>query len=376
MPINTGADNIHPQAEGPNADDAVWSASQASSEAYYRAATATLSAHPMPADADRSVRLLNRHYGLTGSISTLSSEVECTEEVRLADGRRLILKTSTRAEASNSFRFQAETISGSTGETGFVAPEIVRTTDGEVMFEQDGACGYLQTLIEGIPLHKVAITPHLLFQTGRSLARLDLALDGVDATASHRPVLLHVGCWSRLMELSRYLSSQRIADQVRAAMDNYADCVEPQLSNVAWQVTHNDPSPYNMLLTDKGIGFIDFGDGCWGPRIQDLAVAASHMVSDATAALGGADYVIAGYHSVIPLSRVEARILVGLMRARQSALLLVNAWRSHLFPAEAEYINKNVPRAERGLSILTALSADDAEAAVLAAMALPNPSPL
>lgn len=376
MPIDTGADNLYPQAEGPNADDAVLSASQASSEAYYRAATTTLSAHPMLADADRSLKLLNRHYGLKGSISTLSSEVECTEEVRLADGRRLILKTSTRAEASNSFRFQAETISGLPGATGFVAPEIVRTAVGGVMFEEDGACGYLQTLIEGIPLHKVAITPDLLFRTGRSLARLDLALDGVDATASHRPVLLHVGCWPRLMELSRYLTSQHITDQVRAAMDNYAECVEPQLANVAWQVTHNDPSPYNMLLTDSGIGFIDFGDGCWGPRIQDLAVAASHMVSDATAALGGAEYVIAGYHSVIPLSRVEARVLVGLMRARQSALLLVNAWRSHLFPAEAEYINKNVPRAERGLSILTTLSADDAEAAVLAAMALPNPSPL
>jgi Ser/Thr protein kinase RdoA (MazF antagonist) len=376
LPIDTGTDNLHPQAEGQNADDAVWLASQASSEAYYRAAKTTLSAHPTPADTEQSAKLLSRYYGLTGTVATLSSEVECTEEVKLGDGRRLILKTSTRPETSNSFRFQAETISGLPRATGFVAPEIVRTIDGAVMFEEDGACGYLQTLIEGVPLHKVAMTPAVLFQTGSALARLDLALDGVDASVSHRPVLLHVGYWSRLMELSRYLPSQHIADQVSAAMDNYATCVEPQLSTVAWQVTHNDPSPYNMLLTDTGVGFIDFGDGCWGPRIQDLAVAASHMVSDAAAALGGAEYVIAGYHSVIPLSRVEARILVGLMRARQSALLLVNAWRSHLFPAEAEYINKNVPRAERGLSILTKLGTDEAEAAVLAAMALPHPSPL
>ncbi len=376
MSIDTGADNLHPQAEEQTADDAVWSASLASSEAYYRAAKTTLSAHPVPADVGQSARLLNRYYGLTGSVTTLSSEVECTEEVKLNDGRRLILKTSTRPETSQSFRFQAQTISELPQAGGFVAPEIVRTSDGAVMLEEGGACGYLQTLIEGVPLHKVVMTPDVLFQTGSSLARLDLALHRVDASASHRPVLLHVGCWSRLMELSRYLPSQHISDQVNAAMDNYANCVEPLLSDVAWQVTHNDPSPYNMLLTDSGIGFIDFGDGCWGPRIQDLAVAASHMVSDATAALGGAEYMIAGYHSVIPLSRVEARILVGLMRARQSALLLVNAWRSHLFPAQAEYINKNVSRAERGLSILTTLGTDEAEAAVLAAMALPHPSTL
>jgi hypothetical protein len=56
------------------------------------------------------------------------------------------------------------------------------------------------------------------------------------------------------------------------------------------------------------------------------------------------------------------------MRARQSALILVNYWRSHVYPANAQYIKKNVARAERGLSILTALSAASGEAAVLAAM--------
>jgi Ser/Thr protein kinase RdoA (MazF antagonist) len=43
-----------------------------------------------------SAALLKRHYGLTGSIAALSSEVERTAEVTLSDGRRLILKTSTR----------------------------------------------------------------------------------------------------------------------------------------------------------------------------------------------------------------------------------------------------------------------------------------
>ena len=101
--------------------------------------------------------------------------------------------------------------------------------------------------------------------------------------------------------------------------------------NMVWQVTQNDPSPYNMMVSDRGVGFIDFGDGCWNPRIGDLAIAASHVVTDPALPLGGAEHLVAGYASVIPLSALEARLLVGLMRARQSALILVNYWRAHLF---------------------------------------------
>jgi Ser/Thr protein kinase RdoA (MazF antagonist) len=338
-----------------------------STEAYFRAAAAILAMRPGSSEPDMSAALLKRHYGLTGSIATLSSEVERTVEVNLSEGRRLILKTSTRPEAVDSFRFQAAAIAGLRGADGFVAPEVLRTNNGALMFEQEGVCGYLQTRIEGIPLHQTTPTPDLLFRTGSALARLHLTLDLVSVPAAHRPVLWHVGCWSRLTELEQYLPCRTIADSVRVAMGEYVEFVEPQISNVAWQVTHNDPSPFNVMVTGQGMGFIDFGDGCWGPRIQDLAIAASHVVKDPTLPLGGAEHLIAGYASVIALSALEARLLVGLMRARQCALILVNYWRSHLFPADAQYIKKNVARAEHGLSILTPLGVASGEAAVLAA---------
>ncbi|MES0139310.1 phosphotransferase [Mesorhizobium sp. M0016] len=337
-------------------------------EAYFRAAGAILAVRPASSESDISATLLKRHYGLTGLIATLSSEVERTAEVNLSDGRRLILKTSTRPEAVDSFRFQSATIAGLEGAEGFVAPEVVPTTSGASMFEQEGVCGYLQTRIEGMPLHQAKPTGDLLFRTGSALAQLDVALDRVSVPAAHRPVLWHVGCWSRLKELEQYLPSGTVASSVRVAMDEYAKFVEPQISDVAWQVTHNDPSPFNVMVTNQGIGFIDFGDGCWGPRIQDLAIAASHVVNDATLPLGGSEHLIAGYASVITLSALEARLLVGLMRARQSALILINYWRSHLFPADAQYIKKNVARAEHGLSILRPLGVASGEAAVQAAM--------
>ncbi|MBH5397732.1 phosphotransferase [Bradyrhizobium sp. CNPSo 4010] len=345
----------------------------ASTETYFRAAAAVLAVRSDSSGPDISAALLKRHYGVTGSITTLSSEIERTVEIHIPDGRRCILKTSTRPEAVDSFRFQTSVLAGLEEAVGFAAPAVLRTSSGALMFEEYLICGYLQTRIEGIPLHQVLPTRELLFRTGRALARLDLALAQVKVPAAHRPVLWHVGCWSRLMELEQYLPTGSIADRVHAAMADYREFVEPQISNVVWQVTHNDPSPFNMIVTGQGLGFIDFGDGCWSPRIQDLAIAASHVVSDPTLPLGGAEHVIAGYASVIALSMLETRLLVGLMRARQSALILVNYWRAHLFPADAEYIKKNVARAERGLSILAPLDAALGEAAVLAAVSSSSP---
>jgi Ser/Thr protein kinase RdoA (MazF antagonist) len=83
--------------------------------------------------------------------------------------------------------------------------------------------------------------------------------------------------------------------------------------------------------------------------------------------LGGAEHLIAGYASVVPLSQLDATLLAGLMKARQSALILINYWRANLFPDDAQYIKKNVRRAEHGLSILESLGAQ-AAAAVLRAI--------
>ncbi|MGR6432947.1 phosphotransferase enzyme family protein [Rhizobium sp. PAMB 3174] len=341
-----------------------------SDKAYFETASRLLAERPASLEPGMPAKLLARQYGLDGNISNLSSEVECTDEVTLSDGRRLILKTSTRPESVDSFRFQASALSGLKGATGFVVPEIVCSSLGTLTFNENGVCGYLQTRIEGLPLHALNMGPDLLRRAGASLAALDAALGRLDMPAIDRPILWHIGCWPGLMGLQQYLPPGQIADNVHEAMETYMAYVAPRLNDLEWQVTHNDPSPFNMLLTDGGIAFIDFGDGCWSPRIQDLAIAASHMVTDPAFPLGGAEYLISGYASQFPLSSLEARLLVGLMRARQSALILINNWRARLFPAEAGYILKNVARAERGLTILRQLSSVDEEAAISKAVTM------
>ncbi len=345
----------------------------AGSKEYFQAATDGLAMLPDASEPDFPLMSLERHYGLSGLLVTLSSEVERTFEANISDGRRLILKTSSRPQAFDSFRFQSATLAGLNGACGVLAPEVIPTRSGALTFEDDGIAGYLQSRIDGVPLHKVQRTAGMLYEVGVALARINLALSGISAPATLRPVLWNIACWPRLVELEQYLPEGPTADRVRAATADYMKFVAPYLTDLDWQITHNDPSPFNMIQTGEGVAFIDFGDGGWNPRIQDLAIAAGHFVTDPADPLGGAEYVIAGYASLICLSDLEIRLLVGMMRARHSALIVINNWRARLFPADAQYIMKNVGRAEQGLSILAGLDASASEVAVRSAMALAQP---
>lgn len=342
--------------------------------AYFAAAADLLAMLPDASQNDAPAALLAQHYGLDATLVPLSSEVERTFDARAGDGRQLIFKTSARPQALDSFRFQSAVLAGLDGATGVIAPAVIPTRSGELMFEHAHGSGYLQSRMEGVALHTVPRTPRLLHQVGEALARLNLAMKHIKAPASRRPVLWNIACWPWLVEFERYLPEGQTAQLVRRAMADYIGNIAPQIGNLDWQVTHNDPSPFNMIQTGPtGIGFIDFGDGGWNPRLQDLAIAAGHFTLDADTPLGGAEHIIAGYASLYPLSDLEASLLPGMMRARQSALVLINNWRSHLFPQDAPYIMKNVHRAERGLAVLAALDSAAGEAAVRDAAACKQP---
>ena len=341
---------------------------RAKSEVEYRAAAALLALPPYEPATELAPRLLERHYGLKGSVALLASEFERTLGIEVATVQKLIFKLSDRPEAWNSFRFQSTVLRQLEDVSDVRVPRVLGTMDGKGLFADGGVYGYLQTRIGGTPLYAIEPTGQLLTQIGAALARLGQSLRGVEAPAPDRPVLWQIGTWPWLEELLPYLPAGPIADRVKAALSDYLTHVEPCIGELDWQITHNDPSPHNMFHADGGIAFIDFGDGGLNPRIQDLAIAASHFVTDPGKPLGGAAAIIAGFHAVQPLTALEARLLVGMIRARQCALILINHWRADLFPDEASYIRKNVKRAEAGLVILSALDADAGERAVRSAM--------
>ncbi len=160
--------------------------------------------------------------------------------------------------------------------------------------------------------------------------------------------------WSVHKDLVGYIHDQDDARLVVDAMTAFETSVLPRMDCLKWQVAHNDPNPFNIidLGNAHGLAFIDFGDAGLSVRLQDLATAALHYVSDFQRYLGGAEEVVDGYRSVAPLRSAEIEALVPLMRARAAMLIIINSWRAALFPAHATYIEKNSWRARRALNIL------------------------
>lgn len=345
----------------------------APTDAWFDRAAGTMAAKPDAVDPTCMAAILARHYGLDGQITLLASEIERTAEIALPNGRRLILKTSTWDGAADSFAFQSAILAALQKTPGLHVPAVLPTEAGDLVFEGDGVRGYLQTKLEGEALHHLAPSTARRRQIGAALGLLSRALAGVSAPGARRPVLWNIACWPRLIQFANDLPDGQVRPLVHAAIEDHLHRTLPLLKQVPWQITHNDPSPHNMLQTPQGIGFIDFGDGGWSPRLQDLAIAASHFVADPGLPLGGAEHLIAGFAGVQQLTGPECRALVGLIRARQAAMILINNWRARLFPAEAAYITKNVARAERGLEILAALTPAAAEAAVRAAAEFGTP---
>lgn len=321
--------------------------------AFLRAAAESLAQLPDIAEPETGEFLLHAYYGIKAALTTLSSEVERTCVATLADGQRLILKTSNRLSACDSFRFQSAVLAELENAADVIVPRVIRTDQGGLLFEHEDTGGYLQTCVDGPALHTLVHSPALLHDVGAGLARLNRAMATLELPGARRPVLWNLQCWNGLARLQRYVPEGPTACHVRQAMADYSEAIAPRLGELDWQATHNDPSPFNMIATPQGVAFIDFGDGGWNPRLQDLAIAAGHFVSDPALPLGGAEHLIAGYASILPLSALELELLPGLMRARQGALILINHWRAHLFPDAAGYIMKNVHRAERGLALLS-----------------------
>ena len=110
----------------------------------------------------------------------------------------------------------------------------------------------------------------------------------------------------------------------------------PALSKLPKQAIHNDANDYNIMVAGtlsqprRVSGLIDLGDMCAAPRICDLAIAGAYVVLDHSKPEAALAALVAGYHSVYPLSAEEIDLIWPLLRMR----LAVSVVNSTLMAAE------------------------------------------
>ncbi len=301
--------------------------------------------HPQPQlGAGEVLALLQREYGLEGSIEPLVSERDQNFLVE-AGGRRYVLKIANAVEERGLIALQNEVLVHlARTAPGLGIPRLVRTLGGvEVTEWKSGAAVHavrLLTYLPGRPFSEVEKTPALLASLGGFMGRVADGLKGFGHPGSHRPRFL----WNLddAGGVKPWLAE--VAPEHRALVERcflrHEARVIPRLERLRAGVLHQDANDNNLIVNPDGstvTGLIDFGDVTFGRQVNELAVTLAYALLDMPDVYAAARPLIADYAAAYPLLPDEAEVLFDLVAARLAMSVCVSSHRAREFP-DNEYL--------------------------------------
>ena len=285
------------------------------------------------------------HFGLHGEFSPLVSERDQNFELHTAAGGRCVVKVTSTAELPETTAFQAALLRHLARVTGFRVPRIVPALDGrEAIVVKDGkTTHYLRVVswVQGEQLEALPMDATLARRFGAVLARLDQALQRLEHPGDSPVLLWDLQRTSQVRDLLGHIDDVSVRAAVEKAVDDFEANVLPVSAELRSQVIHSDANPENVLLSDDGFGFIDFGDAIRAPLVFEVAIAASYLRSAGNDPLEFIAPFVAGFAAVEPLTGNETGLLFDLVRARLATTLALMYWRLAARPADDPYRRKS-----------------------------------
>ena len=215
---------------------------------------------------------------------------------------------------------------------------LIPTQHGAIMIRVRGANGrfhFLRLLsyLPGLPLAVAQPhTPDLLWQSGRLLGQVDAILRDFRHPAAGRH--LHWDLEHAPVTIRRYapaISDPRQRTLVALFLDRFQADIAPHLGALRRGVIHSDGNDHNLLVSPAGqrprriVGLIDFGDMVHSPLLFEAAIAAAYLMLDKPDPVGTAAQVVAGFHSVMPLTETEVDLLPAAIAIRLSISVCLSA---------------------------------------------------
>ena len=294
-------------------------------------ALAAIAEPPPELDPKAVAGVVRARFGLRGELIPLVSERDLNFELRSEDGGKCVVKVTSALEAPEVTEFHTALLRYLQSTDGIRTPRVLQALDGQPFAEVAGGDGRHQlrvvTWVQGEQLQNLDLDPVLARRFGAALADLDLALEGLSHPGDQPVLLWDLQRVGELRELTGHVASRSIRAAVLSAIEDFEDRVVPVAPGLRAQVIHGDANPENVLVSDEGFGFIDFGDSIRAPLVIDVAIAASYLRSRARDPLEFVAPFVAGYQSRLPLEATEIALLFDLVRARLAATITVLCWR-------------------------------------------------
>lgn len=320
-----------------------------------------LSLPPPQLSTEAVADLAERYYGLTGTLTRLTSERDLNHLLRGADGRGYVLKLANPAEPPEQTDFQIAALDHiARVDPALAVPRAIRALDGASSLPLPEGRFRVLSYLEGRPLHAAPASDGQRRALGAAAARLTHALRDF-----HHPAADHVLLWDikqvpRLGPLVPAIGDAALRARAAAFVEGFTTRLAPRLAQLPTQVVHADLNPHNVVVAadDPAViaGILDFGDMVRTPRLCDLAVAASYQIDrdrpmDSLLALCGGYLAQAG-QAGWTLGPDEMDLLPDLVVARMITTVTIAHWRAARYPDNAPYILRNLPSARAGLEAM------------------------
>jgi 4-aminobutyrate aminotransferase-like enzyme/Ser/Thr protein kinase RdoA (MazF antagonist) len=298
--------------------------------------TETAISSPRPSiDLSEAARVLDRLYGLHGSLEELPGELDRNFLVTVAPDQRFVLKIYGTAANAEVLDFQNAALAHiALHDQALPVPRVVPDRSGNTTAETGLADGTtrLVRMLTWLPGRTMGGSgpsePQLLRSLGEFLARLDRALEDFRHAAMERPLLWALTSAPEHRKLLVHIEDPQRRELAGAILAKFENTILPFLRGMRRQVVHHDANDYNILIDDhrRVSGLIDFGDMVAGPTIAELAVAIAYAMFGHADPIKAVLPLVAGYHDVNPLSEVEIDLLLDLVRTRLAQSVCMSSW--------------------------------------------------
>ncbi|XP_068131714.1 hydroxylysine kinase-like [Hyperolius riggenbachi] len=248
-------------------------------------------------------------------------------------------------------------------EKGLPTPNPIFTKTGRIMSLE--AIDYgdkvhnhmvrLLTYLPGTPAANISATPEILFDIGRMAAIVD---EKITKKFQH-PYKQHLDRGEYIWNLSntpllrKYIyavTEHSLHERIEVVISQYETSVQQNLKSFRRCINHGDFNDHNILLQKNNgpdentkqqyhvSGILDFGDMSSGYYVFEVAITIMYMMIESKDPLLVGGYVLAGFESIIPLTREEKEALFTLVCCRFAQSLVMARYSVLLCPENEEYL--------------------------------------
>jgi len=280
------------------------------------------------------------HYNIVCTVSRLESEWDSTFKMASSNGNAYLLKIAPQHVDESRTELEIAVISHLMGTDIKVAfPSLIPSKGGNLSIETEYGVARMYEWVHGRLWHEVnPHMPQLLASLGAHLAQLNSYLSGFDHPGAH-----YENDWSPdnvewIDSHFEFLGKETIG-LVRNAVHSSAR-LKSVIHQLPRSLNHNDANDHNIIVSlntiaPEIVGFIDFGDLHYGPRVNDLAICLAYAMMRKDDPVGAAADVIGGFHETSPLQEDELLCLLTLVKSRLAITITKAALRARENPDNA-----------------------------------------